>query len=115
MGDALLFLMAKAELDDEDLILAAGCTLDRHPGKKNWVEETGGLPEYICEIARSIHRKRGKTISNAIQIAVGVVKRWAKGVGDVDADTRVKAAKAVAQWEAKKAAARAKRVATAGD
>lgn len=94
---------------DMDAMKLARCSLDRNPGKSNWVEDQGGLPQYICEIARSIHTKRGKSISNAIQIAVGVVKRWAKGVGDVDADTRAKAAKAVAQWEAKKAKARAKR------
>ena len=86
----------------------AGCTLDRSPGKSNWVEEEGGLPEYICEVARSIAAKRGKSISNAIQIAVGVVKNWASGQGEVNADTRAKAAKAVAQWTAMKARAKAR-------
>ena len=100
--------MAQQEVTNEDVLTLAACSLDTHPGEKNWVEEAGGLPEYICRIARSISTKRGKSISNAIQIAVGVVKRWAKGVGDVDADTRAKAAAAVAQWEAIKAKAHAK-------
>lgn len=89
-------------------VALAGCTLARTPGKDNWVEEEGGLPEYICEVARSIAAKRGKTISNAIQIAVGVVKNWASGQGEVNPDTRAKAAKAVAQWTAMKARAKAR-------
>jgi hypothetical protein len=104
----LEFRLALDELDEVDLIAMAGCTLATKPGESNWVEQEGGLPEYICEIARSIHTKRGKSISNSIQIAVGMVKRWAKGVGDVNADTRAKAAAAVASWEKKKASARAK-------
>jgi hypothetical protein len=87
--------------DEVDLIRLAGCTLDRSPGS-NWVQESGGLPEYICRIARAIHRS-GKPISQSISIAVSRVKKWAAGADDVDADTRAKAAKAVAQWEALKA------------
>ncbi len=56
----------------------------------------------ICRIARAIHRT-GKSISQSIAIAVSRVKKWAAGADDVDADTRAKAAKAVAQWEALKA------------
>jgi hypothetical protein len=92
--------------DDLDLIAAfAGCSLDSSPGS-NWVQETGGLPEYICQIARAIKRT-GKTTSQAIAIAVSRCKKWAAGADNVDADTRAKAAKAIAQWEAKKAKARA--------
>lgn len=90
-----------------EIVNLAGCTLERVPGKQNWLDEVGGLPEYICEVAKSIHEKRGKSISNAIQIAVGVVKRWAKGLGDVNPDTRAKAAAAVVAWEAKRARAKA--------
>lgn len=96
------------EMDYEDVILAAGCSLATPGGKENWVEQEGGLPQYICEVARSIMEKRGKDKSNAIQIAVGVIKRWAKGVGDVNADTRAKAVAAVAQWEKMKASAHAR-------
>jgi hypothetical protein len=95
---------------DEDLILhLAGCSLARKPGKNNWVEEdaVGGLPEYICRIARAINRDDpSKSISDVIAIAVGRVKTWARGGGGVTAKTRAQAAKAVAQWEAKKKAAK---------
>lgn len=93
--------------DEVDLIRLAGCTLDRSPGS-NWVQDSGGLPRYICEIARAIHRS-GRPISQAISIAVSRVKKWAAGLDDVDADTRAKAAKAVAQWEALKAKNKAKK------
>ena len=92
--------------DDHALIVAfAGCSLDESPGS-NWVQEAGGLPEYICEIARAVKRT-GKTTSEAISIAVSRVKVWASGKG-VDKDTQAKAAKAVAEWEAKKAKSKAK-------
>jgi hypothetical protein len=98
----------REETDGFDFVALAGCTLARVPGKQNWLEEVGGLPEFICEVARSIHEKRGKSISNAIQIAVGVVKNWASGQGDVNPDTRAKAARAVAEWNAKRARAKAR-------
>lgn len=93
--------------DLDNLSMSKGL-LDRSP-KKNWVERAGGLPSYIEKIADSIHRKRGLPISRAISVAVGVVKRWARGGGDVNADTRAKAAKAVAQWEKLKLRNKAKK------
>lgn len=94
--------------EDHALIVAfAGCSLDESPGS-NWVEKAGGLPEYICEIARAI-KKTGKTTSSAIAIAVSRVKVWASGKG-VDKDTQAKAAKALAQWEAKRAKAKSDNV-----
>jgi hypothetical protein len=85
------------------------------PGdKENWVDKVGGLPKFIRAIAHALIRE-GKTEQNAIQIAIGTVKRWAKGVGKVSAKTRAKAAKAVAEWEAKKAKARATKSVTASD
>lgn len=95
--------------DDLDLIVEfAGCSLDEKPGS-NWVQENGGLPEYICRIARAIKRT-GKTTSQAIAIAVSRVKKWAAGGDDVDADTRAKAAKALAEWEKLKGKSKAKDV-----
>lgn len=127
LDDLLISLTATAFIEDGEVELTAGdrdyigwmdlnlitlgrCSLAKD-GKKNsnWVEKSGGLPNYICEIARSIHRKRGLPVSRAIAIAVGVVKRWAKGGGDVDASTQAKAAAAVASWEKKKAATRGKK------
>ena len=77
--------------------------LERVPGKQNWVDRAGGLPDYIERIAKHLHYEKGMDISRAIATAVATVKRWAAGGGDVSAATRAKAAAAVAQWEAKKA------------
>jgi hypothetical protein len=98
------------DADDYEMfvMLSGGCSLDSS-SKKNWVEESGGLPNYICRIARAIMRK-GKSKSQAIAIAVNRVKKWAAGADDVDADTRAKAAKAVAEWTALKAKNKAKNV-----
>lgn len=98
-----------SDSDFQHIIYLAGCTLAKKPGKNNWVEEdaVGGLPDYICRIARAINRDDpSKSISSVIAIAVGRVKTWARGGGGVNADTRAKAAKAVAEWESKKKASK---------
>jgi hypothetical protein len=69
----------------------------------NWVARGGGLPDYIQHISHDIAEKRGIPESQAIAIAIGVVKNWAAGKGNVDATTRAAAAKAVAEWEKLKA------------
>ena len=102
----LMALSAGADPDDLDLIVTLG-RLDWSP-KKNWVENEGGLPKYIEDIALALIRDHGMTRERAIATAISRVKRWAAGGGDVKADTRAKAAKAVAQWEALKAKAKAK-------
>lgn len=94
--------------DDLDLIVAlAGCSLDESPNK-NWVEKAGGLPNYICRIARAVKRGGDKTTSQAVAIAVSRVKKWATGAG-VDTDTQAKAATALTQWEALKTKNKAKK------
>lgn len=108
--------------EDLDLIWylagARPCSLETKPGDKdNWIERAGGsLPNYICIVAKGIMRT-GKTKSAAIAIAISRIKKWAAGGDDVNADTRVKAAKALAQWTALKAKHAAKKVvkATAPD
>lgn len=99
----------KAALDELDEVYAedveekgSSASLNVSP-RKNWVENSGDLPRYIREVARSIHQKRGIPLDRAIPIAIGTIKRWARGGGDVNADTRAKAAAAVAAWEALKA------------
>jgi hypothetical protein len=92
--------------DDQDLIVAfAGCSLDESPGS-NWVQGAGGLPSYLCRIAKAI-KKTGKSTSQAISIAVSRIKVWAAGKG-VDKDTQAKAAAALAEWEKLKAKSHAK-------
>jgi len=70
----------------------------------NWVNKAGGLPAYIRAVAHAFTRK-GMPESQAIQRAVGVVRNWAEGKGGVTAQTRARAAAAIAEWEAKKAKA----------
>lgn len=74
----------------------------------NWIARSGGLPPYIQHIAHDLMEKRGKSESNAIQMAIGIVRNWARGQGKVDANTRAAAAKAVAEFEAKRAGTKAK-------
>lgn len=89
----------------DDVTKKVGHRLDWSP-KKNWVEEQGGLPKYIEDIALALIRDHGMDPSRAIAVAISRCKMWAKGGGDVEADTRAKAAKAMAEWEAKKARAK---------
>lgn len=107
--ELIVELAAQYEADDAWVELGR---LERAPGKNdNWVERAGSLPKYIEDIAHSLHTKRGFTISRAIATAISRVKRWAAGGENVKADTRAKAAAAVAQWQALKAKNKAKQVA----
>lgn len=83
-------------------------------GTFNWVSDEGGLPHYIDRIRKALQR-RGMPKSHAIASAVNQVKRWARGGGKVTAKTRAKAVKALAEWEAKRAAAHAKPNKHSGD
>lgn len=85
---------------------------DNHEEFANWVEKTGGLPKYIRKVADHLIA-RGMTESHAIASAVNTIKRWARGgsaakgkKSNVKPDTIAKAAAALAQWEAMKAAAK---------
>lgn len=77
-----------------------------------WKHKGMQLPAYIQHIAKAL-MKDGHPESEAIGMAVGIVKRWARGGGKVDANTRAAAAKAVSEWEAAKASAHAKTAAKA--
>lgn len=82
--------------------------LPNRPGT-NWVEQAGGLPEMIDCVARAIYhtgRSQGD-VSKAVRMAVGVVEDWAAGRRGVTAKTQAKAATAVAEWNAKRAKAKA--------
>lgn len=71
--------------------------------------------EYICRIARAIHRSGTHSVSQSIAIAVSRAKAWARGADGVTAKTKVKAAKAVAEWESKKKAAKLDNAVKASD
>lgn len=92
------------------LELAKRGTLDWSP-KENWVDKEGGLPRYIEEVALALLQERGFTRERAIATAINRIKRWAAGLDNVKADTRIKAVAALAQWEKMKASAAIKRAA----
>lgn len=79
------------------------------PDKDNWVDKTGGLPKYIRMVANALMKERGMSKSHAISTAVNKMKKWA--VTATDPKVKAAAAKAVAEWEAKKGAARAEKFA----
>jgi hypothetical protein len=88
--------------------------LPNKPGKTNWVEQAGGLPKYIERIAKHLPSEKGMTVSHSIATAVNVVKRMCAtgdtnwpGLQQVSPKSRAQACAAVAEWEAKKAKARA--------
>jgi hypothetical protein len=102
--------------------------LERVPGKQNWVDYAGGLPDYIERIAKHIHYEHGKPIGTAIAMAVGTVKRWCRGgevavsakggvskTHGVSAATKAKACAALASWEAKRKAGSAVKEAATGE
>jgi hypothetical protein len=78
----------------------------------NWIARVGGLPAYIQNVAKGI-MKTGKSESQAIQMAIGVIRNWASGRGKVSPEVRAAAAKALAEFEAKRAASHAKTAAKA--
>lgn len=82
--------------------------IPKSPGS-NWVEKAGGLPREIECVARALYW--GPTAhldkSKAYRMAVGVVRNWAEGKGNVTAPTRARAAAAIARWEAMRAKAKA--------
>lgn len=103
--------MPETDAQDLELIyeLSRANSLAEKPGKNNWIEKTSdeGLPDYISRIAKALIRG-GKSKSTAIAIAISRVKAWAAGGDNVDADTRAKAAAALAAWEKLKASNKAR-------
>jgi len=78
--------------------------LGRPGGPGLWKHQGWQLPAYIQNVAHGILRT-GKTKSQAIQIAIGKIKDWARGGGDVGPEVVAAAQKALAEWEALKARA----------
>ena len=79
--------------------------LGKPGGPGLWRHKGWKLPNYVENVARGI-MKTGKSRSHAIQIAIGVLRNWANGGGDVTPEVRAAAAKALAQWEQLKARAK---------
>jgi hypothetical protein len=59
------------------------------------------LPAYIQNVVKGI-MKSGKSREAAIPIAIGRIKGWASGEGNVHPEVRAAAAKAIAEWNALK-------------
>lgn len=74
----------------------------------NWVARVGGLPPYIQHVAHALVDS-GHPESKAISMAVGIVRNWSEGKGKVGKPVQAAAAKAIAEWEAKKAKAKVKK------
>lgn len=72
------------------------------PKKKNWVEEAGGLPKKIADMAGDLITEKGMSTQKAIATAVSQAKKLAPDHPEW--------AKAVAQWEKMKASTKLKKV-----
>src|SRR5262244_2148927 len=68
------------------------------------------LPAYIQNVAHAMKRQ-GKTTSNAIQMAIGIVRNWAQGHdghgNKVSAEVQAAAVKAIAEYNAARVRAKA--------
>jgi hypothetical protein len=102
-------LAGEMTLNDDgetEFVAAPGpCSLNRSP-KHNWVEKVGGLPNYICQVARAIGRG-AHSLDSAIPIAIGRIRDWSEGSGHVSAAVRGRAQAAIKEWDAKRAMAHA--------
>lgn len=84
--------------------------------RRNWLAEQGGPPAYIERIAQHLRVERGMEYGRALATAVNTAKKlcadpndqsfW-PGVQKVNLGSRAEACAAVAEWNAKRAAAKA--------
>lgn len=65
------------------------------------------LDPFIRQVAHALMREHGKTKSQAIRMAIGVIENWASGRGDVRPQVRAAAVRAIARFRASAAKARA--------
>lgn len=110
--DVLLARIANAAVECEYVHLAGVCSgpgiCDTSPlGPKDlWNTKGAKLPNYIRAVAKALMRG-GMPKSRAIATSVATMKRWAAGGGKVNAGTKARAVKALAEWEAQKVKAHA--------
>lgn len=115
MHDAEVRNLKASNLSDLEVILLAADSMAKASSpqilgpKPLWKKKGFKLPDYIEHVAHALIA-HGHSESEAIAIAVNVVKGWAAGKpmgGEkrVHNDTKAAAAKAVAEWTALKAAA----------
>src|SRR6266487_3898314 len=75
-----------------------------HTEQGLWHHKGMQLPAFIQHLANDLIAD-GHSESQAIQMAIGICQRWARGGGDVKPETQAKAATAIAEWETLKAKA----------
>lgn len=86
--------------DDSTFGRPGGPGLFRIKGKK--------LPRYVRIVAHGLMKKgRAADTSQAIRMAIGVLKNWARGGDHVHPQVQAAAAAAIAEWEGDKAEAHA--------
>ena len=100
----LLALSAGCDISDAEMVLALGRGKLDWSSKKNWVENEGGLPKFIEDMAVHMMENSGLTREHAIAASVQRTKVLA-------AKGNARATAALAQWEKMKASAAAKRAA----
>jgi HK97 family phage prohead protease len=84
-----------------------------HTGQGLWHHKGMQLPAYVQHVANDLIQS-GHPESEAVQMAIGIIKNWAHGGGgNVTAETRAKAVAALAEWERLKAQAKASKVSRA--
>lgn len=76
----------------------------------NWIEQAGGMPKIMECVARALYWGRGVASGDknrAYKMAVGIVEDWAAGRRGAKPQTQAEAISAVADWNRKRAKARA--------
>jgi phage head maturation protease len=85
-----------------------------HTGQGLWHHKGMQLPAYIQHVANDLIQS-GHPESEAVQMAIGIIKNWAHGTGGhVTPETRAKAAAALAEWERLKAQAKVSKITRGG-
>ena len=83
-----------------------------HTNQGLWHHKGMQLPAYVQHVANDLIAS-GHPESEAVQMAIGIIKNWATGQGNVKPDTRAKAVAALAEWERLKAQSHVTSAATA--
>lgn len=111
LGEALDACAAEMLAESKDTARLSVTHAPKGKGGKNWITESkpgnaGQLPAYIQNVRNAIMRG-GAAIGKATAIAISRVRKWAAGAGDVSAEVKAAAAKAIAEYEAMRAKAKA--------
>jgi HK97 family phage prohead protease len=117
-------IVSEQQVEDSHSIDAAGHIVHKHTARRAatvthekvghtnqglWHHKGMQLPAYVQHVANDLIES-GHPESEAVQMAIGIIKNWAHGGGgNVTAETRAKAVAALAEWERLKVQAKASR------